>query len=230
MQECLILSLQGVLQAWGRHTYETFRPTEVFPTRSGLTGFLSAALGIARNEEERFRSLDRGYTYAARLDDRFLLDPISGDRWKKAISSSKMMDFHTIQKVRTRGGGVKDTELSRREYLEDCRFTIALRLTAQTEWSLSHLESALRFPKFTLFLGRKSCPLSRPPLQARVSASDLQEALSVPFEGNVFQGLVYSEEPDSAGDCVRLPVRDVPMGNRRFGTRTVYMYTMGRQS
>ena len=33
MKDFLILKLQGAMQAWGGHTYETFRPSYIFPTR-----------------------------------------------------------------------------------------------------------------------------------------------------------------------------------------------------
>lgn len=46
MNEYMILNLRGVLQSWGGHTFEDYRPSNLFPTRSGLIGLLAACLGI----------------------------------------------------------------------------------------------------------------------------------------------------------------------------------------
>ena len=46
MPRYLILRLDGPMQAWGTHTFEDFRPSNLFPTRSGLLGLLGACLGI----------------------------------------------------------------------------------------------------------------------------------------------------------------------------------------
>lgn len=50
MNQYLALKLQGVMQAWGGHTYEDLRHTELIPTRSGILGLLAACLGIDRQD------------------------------------------------------------------------------------------------------------------------------------------------------------------------------------
>ena len=50
MSRYLILRLDGPMQAWGSHTFEDFRPSNLFPTRSGLLGLLGACLGIDRGD------------------------------------------------------------------------------------------------------------------------------------------------------------------------------------
>ena len=222
MHDFLILKFHGVLQAWGKHTYETNRPSELFPTRSGVTGFLSAALGLPRKDEKRIIALDRSYIYAVRLDDYL----------ESRIAPSRMSDFHTIQNVRTVKKKISDNPiLSRREYLEDSHFTVALRSCESPEFSLNTIESALKKPHFALFLGRKSCPITRPPFEKRLLQDSLQSALNSVhgYEGS-FSGIVYSEEPASDKrneKDMSVVVRDVPMGNRRFATRNVYIYIMG---
>ena len=46
MPRFLILRLDGPMQAWGTHTFEDFRPSNLYPTRSGLLGLLSRHLPI----------------------------------------------------------------------------------------------------------------------------------------------------------------------------------------
>ena len=43
----LLLRLAGPLQAWGVKSRFTVRSTELAPTRSGIIGMLSAAIGVA---------------------------------------------------------------------------------------------------------------------------------------------------------------------------------------
>lgn len=215
MDRYLILKLQGVLQAWGGHTYETFRPTEVFPTRSGLIGLLGACLGIRRSESARLSSLAESFSFAARADRHDRLSP------------SRTEDFHTVQQVRTVGGKPKATEITRRQYLMDAAFTVALRFVPGAAFGLDQVAEAVQAPGFMPYLGRKSCPLGRPLLEAVVEADSLRGALAAIPPGG---GTVYSEEPGQAVGPMR--VRDVPLfgGHRRFETRSVYVYPMEASS
>lgn len=145
----LFLRLEGPLQAWGAQESKfVIRRTSEAPTKSGVVGLLCAALGIPRAEAEvewlpRLNAL----RMAVRIDS-------PGVRW---------WDYHTIgagMLMRTADGGHKPgAMLTRREYLGDASFLVAL----QGETPLiKELEGALRKPKWTLYLGRKSCPPSRP--------------------------------------------------------------------
>jgi len=214
MPRCLILALQGVLQAWGKHSYETLRPTELFPTRSGLSGFFAAALGITREEQDELLLLDKSYVYAARCDSEF-----DGRKLQRGLRTT---DFHTVKNVRTVSGrDTKDTEVTHREYLEDQCFTVAVMESGGARYSLDGIAEAIQKPAFALHLGRKSCPLCTPPFVGFCEAEDLHDALmKQPNRG----GTVYSEEPTEG--CFTMPVRDVPMGGRRFDTRKVYCYEM----
>lgn len=207
----LILTLDGVLQAWGGHTYETFRPTELFPTRSGLAGLFAACLGVRRHENERLREIALGFTYAARLDRL----PAPRDN-----ACGRMTDFHTVQNVRTVKGKPKETEITRRQYLEDAVFTVAVRFA--DDQLMDDAAQALQAPVFTPYLGRKCCLPSRPIYRSRIEADDLQAALAQIPPG---AGTVYSEEPGPSVSPMR--VRDIPLFGRAraFETRTIYVYT-----
>lgn len=222
MPNCLILTLQGVFQAWGKHSFETFRPTELFPTRSGITGFLAAALGIARDEQEKILKLNNSYTYAAR-SDRERLELSVFDKPRLFQPGRKISDFHTVQQVRTVGTKTKPTEITRREYLEDQSFTVAIMETKTPEYKLRQIAEALKRPTFSLHLGRKSCPLCTPPLRCAFEAKSLFDAL---FNQKPSAGIVYSEEIVDMRHFIQT-VRDVPIGNRCFDVRKVYCYEMG---
>ncbi|MEO0248512.1 MAG: type I-E CRISPR-associated protein Cas5/CasD [candidate division WOR-3 bacterium] len=156
----LFLRLEGPLQAWGdQQSKFVIRRTAEAPTKSGVFGMLCAALGIARSEaaEEwlpRLAALRMG----VRID-------VPGVRW---------WDYHTVGAkvgmLKADGKGIKMTAateeiealISRREYLCDASFLVAL----QGESGLiAELEDVIKAPRWTLYLGRKCCPPSRPLLE-----------------------------------------------------------------
>ncbi|MFJ8666262.1 type I-E CRISPR-associated protein Cas5/CasD [Streptomyces sp. NPDC093600] len=148
----LLLRLAGPLQSWGTHSKYLQRDTARFPTRSGVIGMLAAGLGRPRG---------------ASLDDLTALSmTVRVDR-----PGVVLPDFHTV------GGGLpadetvitvngehrpesKGTLVSKRYYLADASFTVAL--TSDDEELLQSCADALRTPHWPLFLGRRSCPPEGP--------------------------------------------------------------------
>ncbi|MBI4655195.1 MAG: type I-E CRISPR-associated protein Cas5/CasD [Elusimicrobia bacterium] len=209
MLEFLILRLQGVMQAWGGHTYEDYRPSCLFPTRSGLTGLLGACLGIERKEKNELIALSESFIYAVRAD-------------RQNFPPQKITDYHTIYKARKSDGSESDNPVvSKREYLCDARFTVALQFSGAGKYTLPILQMAITYPKYTPFLGRRSCPIGLPLFDSVVSAENVLAALKLIAPHT---GTVYSEFKE--GDPAKLAVRDVlsRQGLRQFSMRTVYIY------
>lgn len=219
MGDFLILKLQGPMQAWGEHTFEGLRPSANFPTRSGILGLLGACLGIARNERDRLHALADGVGMAVRVDTRQA--PRQGGS-TRALRMVKMTDYHTVKDAREDYAGLKshDTIQTWREYLYDAEFTVALWCRPNSVVSLDELEKAVKKPFFTPYLGRRSCPLSRPLFHSHIPALTELEALrEVAPQG----GTVYSEEKAE----VRMKrVRDVPLIDqpRQFAGRNLYVH------
>ena len=210
MRDFLILRLQGPMQAWGKHTFEDYRPIERFPTRSGLVGLLGSCLGIERQATCSRESLSASFKMAVRSDFREITD------------SSMLTDYHTILAARKADGkGVnKNAVQSYREYLCDTHFTVALSENQTAEFSLKQLAKAVKEPCYTPSLGRRSCPISRPLFEDIVQSESLLSALQQVTPG---QGTVYSEEGENS--LPRMQVRDVPMPTkeRQFATREIYI-------
>jgi CRISPR system Cascade subunit CasD len=212
MPSFLILKLDGVMQAWGDHTYEDYRPTVGFPTRSGLLGLVAGCMGIERLDRVALAELDKSLCFSVRVDS------------QKAI---KLTDFHTVlqaRKVNIR----KSSEypvVSRREYLCDAKFSIAVELSAHAGMTLEIIEDALKRPVFTPVLGRRSCPICRPLLVQTVAAMDALAALGQ-CEPN--EGVVYTDSPALLNDR-QIRLRDVPQyaGVRQFSSRMVSVYPNG---
>ena len=220
MPRYLILRLDGPMQAWGSHTFEDFRPSNLFPTRSGLLGLLGACLGIDRGDHAGLEQLAQSVEFTVRAD-RAVRRPDVEQLISKA--AAKLPDYHTILDARKVDGSAnKNAVESRREYLFDAAFTVAIGEKQNASVTLSVIADALRRPCFTPVLGRRSCPISRPLLDgAPVEASDAKAALASALPAG---GLIYAE-----GDLISsqpLRIRDIPLHgqHRQFGTRQVYLH------
>ncbi len=217
MRPYLIFKLEGVMQAWGGHTFEDRRPSELFPTRSGLLGLLAACLGIDRRDEARQQALAESVAFTVRVD----CPPL------------KMTDYHTVKNSRLNYASLKSAETIQtwREYLLDAKYTVAVGATEGAAVSLDDIALALRKPVFTPFLGRRSCPLGRPLFEGMVEAESAKDALqsiaisrvnsddrSPPDEPQSLT--LYTEESEASAS---LWLRDKPVTGRRrqFAVRQV---------
>lgn len=220
MPRYLILRLDGPMQAWGSHTFEDFRPSNLFPTRSGLLGLLGACLGIDRGNHAGLEQLAQSVEFTVRADHAVRRPDVEQLISKAAV---KLSDYHTILDARKVDGSTnKNAVESRREYLFDAAFTVAIGEKQNAPVTLTAIADALLRPCFTPVLGRRSCPITRPLLDGTpVEASDAKAALVTALPVG---GLIYAE-----GDLVStqpLRIRDVPMHgrHRQFGTRQVYLH------
>lgn len=207
MTEYLILTLDGPLQAWGGHTFEDRRPSELIPTRSGLLGLLAACLGYRRTDVNKHQALASSLLFAVQIDN----TPV------------KMIDYHTVKDARKEYKGLKknDTIQTWREYLQDAKYSVAIWLTDYASISLDDLKTALNKPIFTPFLGRRSCPITQPLYKTHLEATDELSALK---EASPDGGTIYSET--EAIDKAKLQLRDVPIHGRKrqFAARTVTIH------
>ena len=220
MSRFLILRLDGPMQAWGTHTYEDFRPSSLFPTRSGILGLLGACLGIDRNEHAVLEHLAASVEFTVRVDRSALRPGCDTPVDKESI---KLADFHTVLAARKVDGSAnKNPVVSRREYLYDAAFTVAIGEKPGASVKLESIADALRRPAFTPALGRRSCPTARPLLDGNiVEAGDAKACLAgvLPHGGMIYaEGDLVSDQP--------VQMRDVPMHGRtrQFGTRRVYVH------
>ena len=192
------------MQSWGGHTYEDFRPSHVFPTRSGVVGLLGACLGVTREDISKRNDLNDSFKITVKVD---------------RAPSIKIRDYHTVLDAPTVKGEKRDDAIvSQREYLCDAKFTIILDFYDNAIYGLDILKKALDKPIFTPFLGRRSCPLHRPLFEKVISAESLEGALK-----KLPTGTIYSEDKNIQG--IPMEIRDVPLKShvRRFANRMVYI-------
>ncbi len=212
----LALKLSGVMQSWGGHTLEDLRHTELMPTRSAILGLLAACLGIDRKHSDRLEALAQSVTMAVRAD-------AHSSKTGKLLEAQRIMDFHTVMDARKVDGKPnKFPVVSRREYLCDAVFTVLLEENENAFFSLDDIKQAVQNPVYIPFLGRRSCPITRPLYEADLTASDFKAAFSLL---DSIAGTVYSDKPLDQDDVV-MRIRDIPLYKRKrqFASRKLYIH------
>lgn len=175
MREHLVFTLSASLASMGELAGHARRGSWSWPGRSSVLGLCAAAMGIRRDGD--FSALD-GLGMAVAIFE-------TGDA---------MRDFHTVQAVpssvvknpQTRGEALRRARKSVQAGKAGASTTITLRdyrsgvLYGVALWGegLGPLRQALLNPVFTLYLGRKSCPLSAPLAPRLVNAPDAVSALA----------------------------------------------------
>lgn len=174
--DLLIFQLYGPLASWGTPAVGESRPSSDHPGRSALLGLLAAALGIERSDSAGQQALAKSVRFAV----------------KQLSPGQVIRDFHTVQVPKrdrkARYATRKDemafssdrlnTIISRREYRCDGLWRVGVVTTDASDWTLQELEAALRQPVFSLYLGRKSCPLAAPLSPQIVKAEGIQQAFN----------------------------------------------------
>lgn len=174
----LFLWLSGPMQSWGTSSRFQLRRTDAYPSKSGVLGLLLCAQGVRREDSlpalESLTPLQMG----VRVDRSGTLD------W----------DFHTAGAkigIRKAVGGTKETQstgkpetlLSRRQYLYDASFLVALQGDSGT---VARYVGHLQNPVWPVFLGRKCCVPSEPVFAGTGYFGTLTDALaSVPWRPRI---------------------------------------------
>ena len=172
----LTFDLAGPLSSYGDVAPGRVRDTDLLPSRSAVLGLLAAAIGIERHEAERQRDLGSRVRIASRV----------------SADAALLRDYHTTQaptqpSLKGRPQATRRDELSVRKddlytvlsdryYYADYAATVGVQ-SADAEL-LGELEDALLAPRFSLYLGRKSCPLAWPLRPHRMAAHTWTEALA----------------------------------------------------
>lgn len=167
----LIVSLEAPLASFGEAAGNAQRGTAMRPTRSALIGLAGAALGILRDDTAAQDKLSLSFTTATRTLD----------------AGHLMRDFHTYQSVPQAKGifstrakalasGEAVTSITEREYRCDGKWQAAYGKKSANGFTLEALSQAFAQPYFSLWLGRKSCPLSRPLGPIVIDQENLEQA------------------------------------------------------
>lgn len=130
------------MQSWGLRARWKERDSGDEPTKSGIIGLVGCALGYRRDDTRLVTEIESQILIGVRTEN----------------PGTPMKDYHTI--TPTDGYGNKlSTILTNRTYLQDASFLVAIQ---GPEDLLVRIRDGLSNPKWLVYLGRKSCPPTRP--------------------------------------------------------------------
>ena len=204
----LLLRLSGPMQSWCTTSRFDERDSQLEPSKSGVLGFICAALG--RDRAEPVDDL-AGLKMGVRVDREGLL----------------MRDYQTATGVMSAAGKVdlERTVISPRYYLSDAAFLVGLEGGDRS--FLEQIHAALRVPVWPLALGRKSFPPGEPVwLEDGLRDETLRSSL-LAYPRIIAARQAHRDSPirlilehESVG-AVRLDQPVAPFAQRRFGPRYV---------
>lgn len=236
MTRWLVITLAAPLASFGEEAGNVQRGSAERPTRSALLGLAGAALGILRADNEGQRALTEGVLTATHT-----IDP-----------GVPVTDFHTYQSLpRAKGHATTRadalarsadlaTSITRRTYRAGGLWQAAYMQTENAKLTLDALRAAFLQPRFALWLGRKSCPLSAPLAPQLIEAEDVTDAFRRQGETHALTrnrrpGTIAIDERIVAlgasrpTNASRRERRNDDPGNRlrwQFGARTEQVYPM----
>lgn len=170
MTEYLVFTLSATIGAMGDLAGHERRGSQLWPGRSAVTGLLGAALGLRR--EDDFSDLDAlGLAVAPFVTG---VEHVFRDyHTVETVPSAKARRPNSRPEALRIAGRDTNTTITLRDYRTGSLFGVAL-------WGgeLEPLRAALVEPVFTLYFGRKSCPLSAPVAPRIVTADSPEDALA----------------------------------------------------
>ena len=193
----LLFTLYAPMASFGEIAVGERRMSWSRPGRSAVLGLVAASLGIERSNETSHRELEDGLYFAVRTDS----------------PGRSFVDYQTAQsptapkgkEFATRRSELEapdlNTVLSKREWLVDPCFTVALWPRPAGMIEVDDIAHALRSPYFTVYLGRKSAPLGLP-LKPEVIETDTFSAAFHLRERNEVENYVLelAQSSDTTGE------------------------------
>jgi CRISPR system Cascade subunit CasD len=229
MTEYLIFRLYGSMAAWGDIAVGEMRPSYPHPSKSAVLGIIAAALGIKRSQENEQRKLTDGYGVAVLVispgtpasDYHTAQVPPSGAGRNRRIFPTRRDEIVALPRDELK------TILSRRDYRMDAIYTAALWKKAGAPYDFKTVSDKLSAPIYTLYLGRKSCPLALPLEPQVVDAPNLRDAFKkakfTDIEGlrwlpTIGKPALYWEEGAKIGIEPQhvFERRDIPLSRKRW--------------
>jgi CRISPR system Cascade subunit CasD len=205
---CLALLLDGPMQSWGYASRFERRTTALHPTRSAVMGLIAAALGIDKHAGDEATQLARFSGLRATV-----ITLPRRSRRAGELLMQRLEDYHTVTGIRRASGKVDDdaTVQTYRHYLLDARFGVLL---AGPSALLEEIATALRNPKWGVWLGRKCC-LPASPVLVTVKP-DRSQAWSELLRRAGYSGTELEKQFDcivevSAGDSGADMIEDAPI-------------------
>jgi CRISPR system Cascade subunit CasD len=177
MRDYLLFRLHGALASWGDIAVGDIRPSYRYPSKSAVVGLIAAALGVERDDHNKQSEIAK-LNFSVRIDragvpidDYHTVQApseqaIKHDRDKNYWTRTDEIEAIKFRVSMTESSAEAGAIQSRRTYYCDAIYAVALAENEnnKVDWhalELTELKDIVAFltePRFTLYLGRKSCP------------------------------------------------------------------------
>ncbi|GFP00076.1 type I-E CRISPR-associated protein Cas5/CasD [Lactobacillus helveticus] len=134
------IRLTAPLQSYGNQASFNQRTSDKYPSKSAVIGIIAAALGY-RRDDARILQLNN-LLFAVRIEQ----------------SGNMMTEFQTVEYQKSSTKTAR--KLTYREFIQDAVFMVAIG--SDNDHEIEKIVSALKHPKFQLYLGRRSNPPAGP--------------------------------------------------------------------
>lgn len=134
------IRLTAPLQSYGNQASFNQRTSDNYPSKSAVIGIIAAALGY-RRDDARILQLNN-LLFAVRIEQ----------------SGNMMTEFQTVEYQKSSTKTAR--KLTYREFIQDAVFMVAIG--SGNDHEIEKIVSALKHPKFQLYLGRRSNPPAGP--------------------------------------------------------------------
>jgi CRISPR system Cascade subunit CasD len=193
----IVLTLCAPFSSWGAPTAGQVRPCTVAPTKSGITGFLAATLGIQRTEQDAIDRLAADYAFGCVVIDSGVL----------------LIDYHTMRRDHEGTNAFQTWRHYRTGYQAvACLWQRAKEPLFSPELIVAHCQE---MPYYSPYLGRRSCTLALPPKPELIT--DKETGIAA-MEGAILRLLGFLSDIDGKeyeGESMEFRCyweEDVPMG------------------
>ena len=218
----LAILLDGPLQSWGFASRFQRRTTALHPTKSGVIGLISAAMGLAKGSAAERAMLSE----LAKLQMSSIAIPRDMQGSGRQRPVLRLEDYHTVLATRRASGTLdKDAVVTRRQYLLDARFGVIL---AGDRSVLERAAAALQNPVWGVWLGRKSC-IPAEPVYRGLFDTELQAQHELLSDGSIESFTTVTEVKDFAEGTDSISDEPVSFGDasssgpdkRQFAVRRI---------
>lgn len=197
------------IQSYGSNSKFDFRNTEIFVTRSAISGMICNALNLFGDQEDFLNLLKE----KIKISVFSFSDPIIFTDYQIVGNHDK----HKFYSLKTEDEKFSSNKIHYKKYLSNAKFGIIIE--SEDENLINQINVAFKEPKNILYLGRKCCVLSKTPYVGIYE--DKTIALTKIKEFSKLKDIkIYYEitEVDNDSDEI-FEIMDVPL---KFGEHIIY--------
>jgi CRISPR system Cascade subunit CasD len=189
----VLLKFSGPLQSWGTDSHFETRHTDTHPSKSGVLGMIAAGLGYCRDDDENLSKLN-ALQFAVRVDQ----------------AGQILRDYHTAKKYK-KNGELERTYVTNRYYLQDAVFLVAL--SSEDESLVNDVKTAVTYPYYPIFLGRRALPPTAELLQGIYNTDAITLLKEYPWQASVRYQQRHSSRIQIYADSALLDSNSIRLRN-----------------